>query len=60
MEGVAQIISASFDVVDFPLQCADNRQIAFFFVVDRSSVHYLRLKSGNVQTLTSLDIKAAD
>jgi len=60
MEGVAQIISAGFDVADFPLRCTGNGQIAFFFVVDRSSVHYLRLKSGNVQTLTSLDIQAAD
>jgi hypothetical protein len=60
MEGIAQIVSASFDIADFPLQCADKGQIAFFFVVDRGSVHYLRLKSSNVQTLTSLDIQAAD
>ena len=60
MEGIAQIISAGFDIADFPLQCTDSGQIAFFFVVDRSSVHYLRFKSGNVQTLTSLDIQAAD
>ena len=37
-----------------------NGQIAFFFVVDRSSVHYLRLKSSNVQTLASFDIQTAD
>lgn len=37
-----------------------NGQIAFFFVVDRSSLHYLRFKSGKGQTLTSLDIHAAD
>jgi hypothetical protein len=60
MEGVAQIISAGFDVADFPLQCAGNGQIAFFFVVDRSSAHYLRFRPGKGQTLTSLDIHAAD
>ncbi len=60
MEGIAQIDSAGFDIADFPLQCADSGQIAFFFVVDRSGVHYLRLKSSNVQTLTSLDIQTAD
>jgi hypothetical protein len=60
MEGIAQIVSASFDIADFPLQCADKGQIAFFFVVDRSSVHYLRFKSGKGQMLTSLDIQAAD
>jgi hypothetical protein len=60
MEGIAQIVSASFDIADFPLPCADSGQIAFFFVVDRSSVHYLRFKSGKGQTLTSLDIQAAD
>ena len=59
-EGIAQIISAGFDITDFPLQCADRGQIAFFFVVDRSSLHYLRFKSGKGQTLTSLDIQAAD
>jgi hypothetical protein len=37
-----------------------NGQIAFFFVVDRSSVHYLRLKSSKAQTLSSLDIQTAD
>jgi hypothetical protein len=60
MEGIAQIISASFDITDFPLQCAEKGQIAFFFVVDRSSVHYLRLKSSKGQTLSSLDIQTAD
>ena len=30
-----------------------NGQIAFFFVVDRSSVHYLRLKSSNCLLYTS-------
>jgi hypothetical protein len=60
MEGVAQIISTSFDITDFPLQCADKGQIAFVFVVDRSSLHYLRLKSGKGETLSSLDIQPAD
>ena len=60
MEGIAQIVSAGFDITDFPLQCADRGQIAFFFVVDRSSVHYLRFKSGKGQMLTSLDIQTAD
>ena len=60
MEGIAQIISAGFDIADFPLQCADSGQIAFFFVVDRSSVHYLRFKSSKGQTLSSLDIQTAD
>jgi hypothetical protein len=60
MEGIAQIVSASFDIADFPLQCADKGQIAFFFVVNRSSVHYLRFKSGKGQTLTSLNIQAVD
>jgi hypothetical protein len=60
MEGIAQIISAGFDVADFPLQCAESGQIAFFFVVDRSSLHYLRFKFGNGHTLASLDIQTAD
>jgi hypothetical protein len=59
-EGVAQIISASFDVTDFPLQCADKGQIAFIFVVDRSSPHYLRFKSGKGETLSNLEIQPAD
>jgi len=37
-----------------------NGQIAFFFVVDRSSAHYLRLKSSKAQTLSSLGIQTAD
>ena len=60
MEGIAQIISAGFDIADFPLQCTDSGQIAFFFVVDRSGVHYLRLKSGKSQALLGLNIQRAD
>ena len=59
-EGVAQIISAGFDIADFPLQCADGGQISFFFAVDRSGLHYLRLESSSVRTLASLKIQAAD
>jgi len=60
MEGIAQFVSAGFEIADFPLQCADKGQIAFFLVVDRSSVHYLRLKSSKAQTLSSLGIQSAD
>lgn len=59
-EGVAQIISASFDVADFPLRCADDGQNAFLFVVDRGSVHYLRFRTDKARTLTHLDIQPAD
>ncbi len=60
MEGIAQIISADFDVTDFPLQCAGSGQIGFFFVVDRGSIHYLRFKASRGETLSSLEIQAAD
>ena len=59
-EGIAQILSANFDITDFPLQCSESGQIGFVFAVNRSGVHYLRLKSGKSQALLGLDIQRAD
>ena len=60
LEGVAQIISARFDITDFPLQCPGRKQIAFVFEVDRSGIHYLRIRSAKAQALSGLEIQHAD